>query len=188
MREYPATEKGRGFYACDDPLAASTKDWTMAFTTLSEKSLVSSTGDMKNTVEKMLREIRKMKLQIIPDVEGWLMGMPSSLLPILHAALLHYSLPLAKHLMNRGYALYGKSDLNFIHGAFQVMRNEFHYRPRLTEAQFLSSSYAERKLQIASDFLRFCQEKHKDISRTQHQRKKKRRLAVYCPLFTKPVS
>ena len=144
----------------------------MASTLSSCKCLVPTTGDLKNSVEKLLREVRKMKLQIEPDIEGWLLGLPSSLLPIFHAALFHYSLPLAKYLMKQGHSLYGKSDLKFIHGAYQVMRNEFHYQPRLTETQFLTNSYVERKLMITGDFLRLCQEKHGELAYCS----KKRRL------------
>ena len=142
----------------------------MASSSLSSKGLIASTGDLKNSVEKLLRELRKMKLDIEPDTQGWCLGLPSSFLPIFHAALMHYSLPLAKYLMSQGYTLYGKSDLKFVHGLYQVLRNVFNYQPRLTEAQFLSNAYAERKLMLTSDFLVFCQEKHSDLTYKSHKR------------------
>lgn len=135
----------------------------MASSTLSSKCPIATTGDLKNNVEKLLREIRKMKLQIEPDTHGWCVGLPSSFLPIYHSALMHYSLPLAKSLMTQGYTLYGKSDLNFVHGLYQVLRNVFSYKPKLTESQFLANSFAERKLMMTCDFLLLCQEKHNEI-------------------------
>ena len=142
----------------------------MASTSLSSKGPIASTGDLKNSVEKLLREIRKMKLQIEPDTQGWCLGLPSAFLPIYHSALMHYSLPLAKCLMTQGYSLYGKSDLKFVHGLFQVFRNVFNYQPRLTETQFLSNSYAERKLMLTCDFLLLCQEKHNDLTYSTKKR------------------
>lgn len=135
------------------------------------KCLVPTTGDLKNSAEKVLREIRRMKLQVEPDLEGWCLGLPSALMPIFHSALMHYSLPLAKYLIEQGYALYGKSDLKFMHGVYQVMRNEFKYQPKLTEAQFLSNSYAERKLMLTAEFLTHCQEKHNEIVNTDKRRR-----------------
>lgn len=119
------------------------------------------TGDLKNNLEKMLREVRRMKLKVEPDLEGYCQGQPSSYLSILHAAVLHYSLALAKYFISKGYVIYEKSDIKFVHELYQMMRNEFHYHPKLTEVHFLSKQfYAERKMEFTEQFLKFCQEKY----------------------------
>ena len=53
----------------------------------------------------------------------------------------------------------------------QVLREVFHYHPRLTKEQFLTVGYAERKLQLVTDFLLACQEKHHSLVGTQLTRR-----------------
>ena len=48
------------------------------------------------------------------------LGAPSSMLPVLHHCLMHYSHPLASWLSKHDYELYGKSDLRFVEGVYKV--------------------------------------------------------------------
>lgn len=48
------------------------------------------------------------------------LGVPSAFLPLLHASLMHYSLPLANWLTRHDYELYGKNDLRFLEGLYKV--------------------------------------------------------------------
>ena len=48
-------------------------------------------------------------------------GTPSAFLPILHSALMEYSLPLAKHIASMGIDLYSKNDLKFVNGLYKVI-------------------------------------------------------------------
>ena len=48
------------------------------------------------------------------------LGVPSAFLPLLHASLMHYSLPLANWLTKHDYELYGKNDLRFLEGLYKV--------------------------------------------------------------------
>lgn len=85
---------------------------------------------------------------------------------MLHSALVEYSLPLAEWLMVQGYRLYAKSDLKFTEGVYRVLRHAFNYRPRLTQQQFLSKGYAERKVMLTCDLLLLCQSRHKQLTGT----------------------
>ena len=51
------------------------------------------------------------------------LGVPSAFLPLLHASLMHYSLPLANWLTRHDYELYGKNDLRFLEGLYKVCCN-----------------------------------------------------------------
>lgn len=53
----------------------------------------------------------------------------------------------------------------------QVLREVFHYYPRLTKEQFLTVGYAERKLQLVTDLLLACQEKHHSLVGSQVTRR-----------------
>lgn len=46
----------------------------------------------------------------------------------------------------------------------QALREVFHYYPKLTREQFLSSGYTERKLILTTDILLICQAKHRELS------------------------
>ena len=46
----------------------------------------------------------------------------------------------------------------------QALRELFHYYPKLTREQFLSSGYTERKLILTTDILHLCQAKHRELS------------------------
>jgi centrosomal protein CEP44 len=129
-----------------------------------------ATGDIKNNLMKLLREIQRMKLRVEPDVQGLGLGAPSALLPIVHHSLMHYSLPLASWLARHDYDLYCKNDLRFVEGVYKVLREVFGCHPRLTKEQFLTVGYAERKLQLATDLLRACQSKHRSLCGPSLQR------------------
>lgn len=101
-------------------------------------STSSSTGDIKNNISKLLRELKRMNMKVEPNIRGLvfgiynnlstslcfihrlLLGIPSAFLPILHSSLMSYSLPLAQHLASLGIELYGRSDLRFVEGLYKV--------------------------------------------------------------------
>jgi centrosomal protein CEP44 len=88
----------------------------------SAREQAAGTGDLKNNIIKLLREIHRMKLKVEPNHKGLCMGIPSSFLPILHAALMDYSLPLAKHIVNKGIKMYARTDLKFTEALYKVNR------------------------------------------------------------------
>ena len=47
-------------------------------------------------------------------------GVPSAFLPILHSALMEFSLPLAQHIAAQGVEMYGRTDLRFVEGLYKV--------------------------------------------------------------------
>ena len=77
---------------------------------------------------------------------------------------MHYSLPLANWFTHHGYDLYGRSDLRFLQELYRVLRDVFHYHPKLTKEQFLSAGFAERKVLMTRDILLFCQAKHAELT------------------------
>lgn len=46
----------------------------------------------------------------------------------------------------------------------QVLRDVFHYVPVLTREQFLATGFAERKMIMATDILRHCESKHRQLT------------------------
>jgi len=50
-------------------------------------------------------------------------GSPIAFLPIIHHALMNYSLPLARWLDEEGYEMFGKNDLRFIESLYKVAIN-----------------------------------------------------------------
>lgn len=109
----------------------------------------------------------------------WCMGTPSSFLPVLHAALMEYSLPLAQWLVSRGCSLYSKSDSRFLEGVYRVLRDIFNYHPKLTREQFLAVGYAERKVMLTCDFLLLCQAKHTELTSASRRTGKSKHSKQY---------
>lgn len=131
-------------------------------------------------MSKLVREIRRMRLNIEVDTNGlvsvcmccvhaycslvrWCVGTPASFLPVLHSGLMEYSLPMSQWLVSRECTLYGKSDLRFLEGMYRILRTAFNYHPKLTLEQFLATGYAERKIMLTYDFLLLCQKKHTQL-------------------------
>ena len=124
------------------------------------------TGDLKNSVLKLLREAKRMRLEETLDPDGLISGETKAHLPILSQALNSYSLPLARYLHSKGYELFGKTDSRFLEVVYRMLRDEFNYRPKLTRLQFLTdSSFIERKILFTLDVLKLCQTKHRDLQR-----------------------
>ena len=48
-------------------------------------------------------------------------GSPIAFLPIIHHALMNFSLPLARWLDEEGYEMFGKNDLRFIESLYKVI-------------------------------------------------------------------
>ena len=82
--------------------------------------------------------------------------------------------------------MFGKNDLRFIESLYkvnnffiiclwcvyaiiQVLRDVFHYVPMLTREQFLATGFAERKMIMATDVLRLCESKHKELTQLRHK-------------------
>ena len=61
----------------------------------------------------------------------------------------------------------------------QVLREVFHYHPRLTKEQFLTVGYVERKLQMVTDLLVACRDKHHQLSGTQQRGRRRGRASEY---------
>ena len=124
------------------------------------------TGDLKNSVLKLVREAKRMKLEGTLDPDGLINGETKSHLPVLSQALNSYSLLLAKYLHSKGYELFGKTDSRFLEVVYRMLRDEFNYRPKLTRQQFLTdSAFIERKILFTLDLLKLCQSKHQDLQR-----------------------
>ncbi|XP_064405040.1 uncharacterized protein LOC135350232 isoform X2 [Halichondria panicea] len=86
-----------------------------------------------------------------------------------------YSLPLANWLTRQGYELYAKSDLRFIEGLYKVLRDVFHYHPRLSKEQFLSVGFAERKVILTTQVLLLSQAKHQQLTVKENADKQPRK-------------
>ena len=130
-------------------------------------SSTNGTGDLKNSVLKLVREAKRMKLESVLDPDGLVSGETKSHLPILSQALNSYSLPLSKYLHAKGYELFGKTDSRFLEVVYRMLRDEFNYRPKITRLQFLAdSSFIERKILFTFDLLKLCQSKHRDLQRS----------------------
>ena len=123
-----------------------------------------TTGDIKNNIRKLISELKQVSYDIHAiDYHALIHGIPSAFLPIIHHTLLDYSHDIASYLAKRSYQLYAKNDLRFVETVYKILLQEFSYKPSLTKEQFLALGFAERKIILITDIVKFCREKNKSI-------------------------
>ena len=124
-----------------------------------------ATGDIKNNIRKLISELKQVSYdcQTI-DYDALVHGIPSAFLPIIHYTFLDYSHNLASYLAKKNYELYARTDLRFVETVYKVLMQEFSCKPSLTKEQFLALGFAERKIILLTNIVKFCREKNKLIS------------------------
>ena len=123
-----------------------------------------TTGDMKNNIRKLISELKQVSFDVQAiDYDALIHGIPSAFLPIIHHTLLEYSREIASYLAKKGYELYARTDLRFVETVYKILMQEFSYKPSLTKEQFLALGFAERKIILLTDIVKFCREKNKSL-------------------------
>ncbi|KAJ7524077.1 hypothetical protein O6H91_18G076600 [Diphasiastrum complanatum] len=127
---------------------------------------IMATGDLRGNIDRVRSQLRSIGYPYPLDVQGLREGIPATILPLLHYALLGYSRHVARFLSSSGYELYAKSDLRFMECLLKFLRSEFGYRCPLTLAQIFSRGFSERKLLFLHDVIQACKRKHNELSKT----------------------
>jgi len=124
-----------------------------------------ATGDMKNNIRKLIYELKQVSYDINTlDYDAIIHGVTSAFLPMIHHIFLDYSPNIASYLTAKNYELYARTDLRFVETVYKILMKEFSYKPSLTKEQFLALGFAERKVILLVDIVKFCREKNKAIS------------------------
>eukprot|EP00914_Ancora_sagittata_P023593 GHVO01046614.1.p1 GENE.GHVO01046614.1~~GHVO01046614.1.p1 ORF type:complete len:319 (-),score=47.61 GHVO01046614.1:11-967(-) len=122
-----------------------------------------TTGDLKNNMRKLISAIKGVDYPGDADIDGLSKGNSAAFLHIYHHAFLEFSRPLAELIIQKDIDLSGKTDTRFMEGAYKTLREIFSYKPPLTQNQFFSSSYAERKVIMCTEILQKIREKHRKL-------------------------
>jgi len=123
------------------------------------------TGDLDGNLNRVKRELRRIRFPVDFDAGAAREGNPMALLPALHYALLGFSRHVTSSLVDAGHDLQAKSDARFVENAWRALREAFGYNPALTVSQFLSPGFAERKLMLLHDAVELCKRKHNEHAR-----------------------
>jgi hypothetical protein len=126
------------------------------------------TGDLDGNLNRVKRELRRIRFPVDFDAGAAREGNPMALLPALHYALLGFSRHVTSSLVDAGHDLQAKSDARFVENAWRALREAFGYNPALSPSQFLSPGFAERKLMLLHDAIELCKRRH-----NEHARKKR---------------
>ncbi|XP_030047395.1 centrosomal protein of 44 kDa isoform X2 [Microcaecilia unicolor] len=135
-----------------------------------------TTGDIKGCLRKLEQGLRLLSYPRDVDYTGLFKGDPAAFLPMVSYAFSSYSNYVAEILVDSDLGFTAKSDLRFIEAIYKVLRDQFQYKPVLTKQQFLQCGFAERKMQIVCDIIKFVTKKHKELAtldKTKSQSKKK---------------
>ena len=123
------------------------------------------TGDLEGNLNRVKRELRRIRFPVDFDAGAAREGNPMALLPALHYALLGFSRHVTSSLVDAGHDLQAKSDARFVENAWRALREAFGYNPALSPSQFLSPGFAERKLMLLHDAVELCKRRHNEHAR-----------------------
>ena len=132
------------------------------------------TGDLDGNLNRVKRELRRIRFPVDFDGGAARQGSPMALLPALHYAMLGFSRHVTSSLSEAGHDLRAKSDARFVENAWRALREAFGYNPALTPQQFLSPGFAERKLMLLFDAIELCKRRHNEHARAQRGRESQR--------------
>jgi hypothetical protein len=98
---------------------------TGAGTDSSARSLHSGrTGDLRGNLNRVTRELARIRFPVDFDATGAKEGSPMALLPALHYAMLGFSRHVTGSLAEQGHDLQAKSDARFVENAWRAVREE----------------------------------------------------------------
>ncbi|PAA71633.1 hypothetical protein BOX15_Mlig027567g1, partial [Macrostomum lignano] len=121
-------------------------------------SVTVSNADLKNSLDCLQQEVRRVKFPGSIDYHGLAKGAHSDLVSVLRHLFCDFSPALTGHLNKLGYELAGKDERRFLETVYLVLRDQLSYRPAVTCAQFLSQSYPSRKAALVADVCRLGRE------------------------------
>ncbi|KAL4439098.1 hypothetical protein ABPG74_008873 [Tetrahymena malaccensis] len=115
-------------------------------------SLISGNG-LQNQSEILKRNLQKINFQQNVSFQVFQDKNPIIFLQILHYAIINYNVDFYKYLIDKGYELFSKSDLNFMQSVYKFLQKEYEYKPPISLEQFFTNIYLEKKLIICNDIL-----------------------------------
>ncbi|KAJ3366090.1 Centrosomal protein of 44 kDa [Allomyces arbusculus] len=127
---------------------------------------VGSTGDIRNLLMRLYRDLRAIKYPGRPEPADLCAGLSAVYLPIIHYVLLDAFPRVAQDLVgNNQYAMHGKRDRRFLDAVYRVLRDLFAYKPALTRDQFFHHGFAARKLLFLLDMIELVRNRARDLDR-----------------------
>ncbi|KAJ3351609.1 Centrosomal protein of 44 kDa [Allomyces javanicus] len=127
---------------------------------------VGSTGDIRNLLMRLYRDLRSIKYPGRPEPADLCAGLSAVYLPIIHYVLLNAFPRVAQDLVgNNQYAMHGKRDRRFLDAVYRVLRDLFAYKPALTRDQFFHHGFAARKLLFLLDMIDLVRNRARDLDR-----------------------
>ncbi|KNE68088.1 hypothetical protein AMAG_13257 [Allomyces macrogynus ATCC 38327] len=127
---------------------------------------VGSTGDIRNLLMRLYRDLRAIKYPGRPEPADLCAGLSAVYLPIIHYVLLDAFPRVAQDLVgNNQYTMHGKRDRRFLDAVYRVLRDLFAYKPALTRDQFFHHGFAARKLLFLLDMIELVRNRARDLDR-----------------------
>lgn len=139
------------------------------------------TGDVRQNIETLRRELRQAKYSGAVDEAALARGLPTAYLPLLSHALFNFSRHLAQYLSDRGYNAAAKNDVRMMESVFKMLRSEFSYQPKLKVSQFFGAGFAESKIIFSCDVIRLCRSKHQALWKAHKSAQHKVAMRGYRP-------
>lgn len=121
-----------------------------------------ATGDLRNNLKKLRKQVQSIRYNDDIDHEGLAKGEPNSHLPILYHLFFDYNPNIAGNAAKLGYDIAGKRGADFVQTMLKLLREmNPTYHQVLKVNQFMANGFAERKIILTSVVIDFVKNHQK---------------------------
>ncbi len=128
-------------------------------------------NDSARNVDKLRKELERMRYKGSIDVDKALKGHPSVFLPVIHFSLLIYSKPVSDFIADQGFDLFAQNDFTFVSCTYEILNMLFKYRPSFTLEQFFANGLADKKIAFSLDLISLIKSKHTVLNKRSNSLK-----------------
>lgn len=121
--------------------------------------------DVRNLYLQLCSQLKTAGYECSIDQRGLCAGIPQCVIPLLQHALLGAYQSVGVNLLQKGYNLKVLRDTKFVESVYKVLRDEFGYKPLISQKQFFQNGFAARKISLITDVFRLMRSMHFDLMR-----------------------
>ncbi|KAL5971592.1 Centrosomal protein of 44 kDa [Taenia solium] len=135
-------------------------------------------SDLKQAVETLRRQLRFFHVGVDVDFHSMILGLSLPFIKLYRHLLCEYDNRVSLFLSSNNFLLSETEDHRFMESLYRICRDVFTMKPPLSLAQFLTNSFAGKKLKMAAEIVKAVGELQKDLCRKT--RKKHGGLTLVC--------
>ncbi|VDK40249.1 unnamed protein product [Taenia asiatica] len=122
-------------------------------------------SDLKQAVETLRRQLRFFHVGVDVDFHSMILGLSLPFIKLYRHLLCEYDNRVSLFLSSNNFLLSETEDHRFMESLYRICRDVFSIKPPLSLAQFLTNSFAGKKLKMAAEIVKAVGELQKDLYR-----------------------